>query len=195
MKVKMKPLSRVRLLATPWTAAHQAPPSMGFSRQEYWSGVPLPSQPVISSPLTNQHPTSTVGLPGSQLKVPGQWSLFTAVAAASVPQRRPHLEPGGVLLQQGVFMSATPAPGSHLIENHREIQVGPASRCPEESGSDAPASAWPVLGDDCLLRDFVRQIFILVIKHGAAGHECEGGARLGLAVAPKQRPPPLGHRP
>ena len=36
----MKLLSRVRLLATPWTAAHQAPPSMGFSRQEYWSGVP-----------------------------------------------------------------------------------------------------------------------------------------------------------
>ena len=34
--------SRVRLLATPWTAAYQAPPSMGFSRQEYWSGVPLP---------------------------------------------------------------------------------------------------------------------------------------------------------
>ena len=35
--------SRVQLLVTPWTAAHQAPPSMGFSRQEYWSGVPLPS--------------------------------------------------------------------------------------------------------------------------------------------------------
>ena len=42
-KVKMKSLSRVRLLATLWTAAHQAPPAMGFSRQEYWSGVPLPS--------------------------------------------------------------------------------------------------------------------------------------------------------
>ena len=42
-KGKVKSLSRVRLLATPWTAAHQAPPSMGFSRQEYWSGVPLPS--------------------------------------------------------------------------------------------------------------------------------------------------------
>ena len=41
-KVKGKSLSRVRLLATPWTAAYQAPPSMGFSRQEYWSGVPLP---------------------------------------------------------------------------------------------------------------------------------------------------------
>ena len=37
--------SRVRLCAAPWTAAHQAPPSMGFSRQEYWSGVPLPSPP------------------------------------------------------------------------------------------------------------------------------------------------------
>ena len=42
-EVKVKSLSRVRLLATPWTAAHQAPPSMGFSRKEYWSGVPLPS--------------------------------------------------------------------------------------------------------------------------------------------------------
>ena len=42
-KVKVKSFSRVRLFVTPWTAAHQAPPSMGFSRQEYWSGVPLPS--------------------------------------------------------------------------------------------------------------------------------------------------------
>ena len=39
-KVKVKSLSGVRLLVTPWTAAYQAPPSMGFSRQEYWSGVP-----------------------------------------------------------------------------------------------------------------------------------------------------------
>ena len=42
-KVKVKSLSRVGLLATPWTAAYQAPPSMGFSRRECWSGVPLPS--------------------------------------------------------------------------------------------------------------------------------------------------------
>ena len=48
MKVKL--LSRVRLFVTPWTAAHQAPPSMGFSRQEYWSGVPLPS-PSYAIPL------------------------------------------------------------------------------------------------------------------------------------------------
>ena len=52
MKVKVKSLSRVRLLATPWTAAYHAPLSMGFSRQEYWSGVPLPS-PVGFPTLIN----------------------------------------------------------------------------------------------------------------------------------------------
>ena len=48
-KVKVKWLSPVQLLATPWTAAYQAPPSMGFSGQEYWSGVPLPSPYHISN--------------------------------------------------------------------------------------------------------------------------------------------------
>ena len=47
-KVKMKSLSHVRLFETPWTAAHQAPPSMGFSRQEYWRGVPSPSPSCFS---------------------------------------------------------------------------------------------------------------------------------------------------
>ena len=50
MKVKVKSLSRVRLFATPWTVAHQAPPSMGFSRQEYWSGVPCPSPGDLPNP-------------------------------------------------------------------------------------------------------------------------------------------------
>ena len=49
-KVKGKSLSRVRLLETPWTAAYQAPPSMGFSRQEYWSGVPSPSLECSNKP-------------------------------------------------------------------------------------------------------------------------------------------------
>ena len=53
-KVKVKSLSRVRPSATPWTAAHQAPPSMGFSRQEYWSGVPLPSPNRILFNYKNQ---------------------------------------------------------------------------------------------------------------------------------------------
>ena len=45
--MKVKSLSHVRPFATPWTAAYQAPPSMGFSRQEYWSGVPLPSPKTL----------------------------------------------------------------------------------------------------------------------------------------------------
>ena len=45
MKVKL--LSGVRLFATPWTAAYQSPPSVGFSRQEYWSGLPVPSPNVL----------------------------------------------------------------------------------------------------------------------------------------------------
>ena len=48
-KVKVKLLSHIQLLVTPWTAAHQAPLSMGFSRQEYWSGVPLPFPTKMTS--------------------------------------------------------------------------------------------------------------------------------------------------
>ena len=70
-KVKVKSLSRVRLLVTRWTAAYQAPPSMGFSRQEYWSGMPLPSptkgytkhksliEKQISQSLEPWHPSLT----------------------------------------------------------------------------------------------------------------------------------------
>ena len=50
VKVKVKLLSRVRLFATPWTVAHQVPLSMGFSRQEYWSGLPFPSPGNLPDP-------------------------------------------------------------------------------------------------------------------------------------------------
>ena len=50
VKVKVKSLSRVRLFATPWTVAHQATPSIGFSRQEYWSGLPFPSPGDLPDP-------------------------------------------------------------------------------------------------------------------------------------------------
>ena len=61
-KVKVKSLSRVRLLATPWTAAYQGPPSMGFSRQEYWSGLPFPS------PVSCPTPGQTEEVAGSDLE-------------------------------------------------------------------------------------------------------------------------------
>src|SRR5574339_48539 len=53
--MKEKSLSRVRLLGTPWTGAYQAPPSMGFSRQEYWSGVPFPGIECQNSSLLKVH--------------------------------------------------------------------------------------------------------------------------------------------
>ena len=48
--MKVKSLSCVRLFAVPWTAAHQAPPPMGFSRQEYWSGLSFPSPGDLPNP-------------------------------------------------------------------------------------------------------------------------------------------------
>ena len=70
-KVKVKSLSHVRLLGTPWTAVHQAPPPKGFSRKEYWSGVPLPPLNYHDKMLINEkfflmdewHPTPVL-LPG-----------------------------------------------------------------------------------------------------------------------------------
>ena len=67
-KMKVKSLSRVRLLATPWTAAYQEPPSMGFSRQEYWSGVPLPSPRIPPCTRNGQQRA-----PQEQLLKAGQW--------------------------------------------------------------------------------------------------------------------------
>ena len=50
MKVKVKSLSHVQLFATPWTVAYHVPPSMGFSRQEYWSALPFPSAEDLPNP-------------------------------------------------------------------------------------------------------------------------------------------------
>ena len=71
-KVKVKLLSRIRLLLTPWTAAYQAPPSMGFSRQEYWSGVPLPSP--SSSHTRDQTHASCIGR-----QIPYYWATKEAL--------------------------------------------------------------------------------------------------------------------
>jgi len=58
-KVKVKSLNRVRLFMTPWTAACQAPSPMGFSRQEYWSGVPLPSLRILFYLTSNTYRMSS----------------------------------------------------------------------------------------------------------------------------------------
>ena len=73
--LKVKSLSRVRLFATSWTVAHQAPPSMGFSRQEYWSGVPLPSPEGYSQEAINLG-LSLVKYPSLWYSKPGECKLL-----------------------------------------------------------------------------------------------------------------------
>ena len=57
-----KSLSRVRLFVTPWIVAHQTPPSMGFSRQGYWIGVPLPSLQILCRQIQQEKTTETIDL-------------------------------------------------------------------------------------------------------------------------------------
>ena len=78
-KVKVKLLSRVRLLATPWTVAYQAPPSMGFSRQEYWSGVPLPSPKVSSVEYNSYSPSLYLVSVGCDYLYPLQWLYLISI--------------------------------------------------------------------------------------------------------------------
>ena len=82
-KVKVKSLSRIRLLATPWTAAYQAPPSMGFSRQEYWSGVPLRHSMMALHDMMTAEESSASSLFSSVLRTLGPLSTFSC---SSLPQ-------------------------------------------------------------------------------------------------------------
>ena len=101
MKVKVKLLSHVRLFATPWTAAYQAPPSMGFSRQEYWSEVPFPSPGDLPNPgikpmspelqadaLTSEPPGKPSNVTESHQKVRTQ--LLTVLQCNSMALRQIH---------------------------------------------------------------------------------------------------------
>ena len=83
-EVKVKSLNRVRLLATPWTATHQAPPSMGFSRQEYWSGVPLPSPEKHLLLLYWLH--QSLWLCGSQQTISASWEICMQVKKQQLEQ-------------------------------------------------------------------------------------------------------------
>ena len=120
--MNVKSLSRVRLLATPWTAAHQAPPSMGFSRQEYWSGVPSPSPKSQSTGLRMRVPRAS----GAAMHPPPQQKCIPFVSAT-----RPR--PVGVSIAQlGSSQEQTsdehpyPPPG----QSHGEARPGSRTATP-----------------------------------------------------------------
>ena len=93
--MKVKSLSRVRLLATPWTAAHQAPPSMGFARQEYWSLLTWPKTSIwfgfsLSLGIDPPLPPYTPNLPHCTLphcvKITAAFRLFWELLSLFLPQ-------------------------------------------------------------------------------------------------------------
>ena len=71
VKMKVKLLSRVQLLATPWTVAYQASPSVGFSRQEYWSGLPFPCPRDLPHPGI-EHRSTTLQADALRSEPPGK---------------------------------------------------------------------------------------------------------------------------
>ena len=109
----MKSLSRVRLFSTPWTVAYQAPPSMGFSRQEYWSGVPFPSPEDLSKP-------------GIEPKSP----TLQADSLPSEPPGKP--QPGADLIQNFVhYHSSRPRDRtqvSHIAGRHLTVWIWRVSK-------------------------------------------------------------------
>ena len=105
--VKVKSLSRVWLLATLWTAAYQAPLSMGFSRQEYWSGLPLPSPGYVyticiyvvlsCSGVSDSFDLKDCSLPGSSVHGISQQEYWTGLPFPP-PGDPPDSEPGAPIL-------------------------------------------------------------------------------------------------
>ena len=84
----MKSLSCVRLFATPWTVAHQAPPSMGFSRQEYWSGLPFPSPGDLPDPGIEPR-SSTLRADALTSEPPGKpYGLLNPLSASNLASWR-----------------------------------------------------------------------------------------------------------
>ena len=108
-KKKKKSLSHVQLFVTPWTVAHQAPPSMGFSRQEYWSALPFPSPGNLPDPgIEPRSPTLQADALTSQ--PPGKQAAhrFVSVNRVSVSSIRKNfqincLPLGGITLWKTVF--------------------------------------------------------------------------------------------
>ena len=103
----MKSLSRVRLFATPWMVAYQPPRSMGFSRQEYWSGLPFPS------PGDLPNPGIETGSPLLLLLL----SRFSRVRLCATPQTAAHQAPPSTGFSRQEYWSGVPFPSPGDLPN------------------------------------------------------------------------------
>ena len=114
-KVKGKLLSLVWLLVTPWTAAYQAPPSMGFSRQEYWSGVPLPSPSAIYELVKEKEEHNTLAKWHPHLFAPGAIFMSDFFPKRHVLKKESWIwsflrNQGGLLEEASIPVAVHPAP-------------------------------------------------------------------------------------
>ena len=133
-KIKVKSLSRIRLLVTPWTAAYQAPPSMGFSRQEYWSGVLLLSPVTVASfynLMLRAHILSLLkqSLPrANQFQISVSWWAIRGFPGGSAVKN---------LLASSGDMGSIPGSGKSLVEGNGNLLQCFAWEIPwtEEPGS------------------------------------------------------------
>ena len=143
-KNKVKSVSRVRLLATPWTAAHQAPPSMGFSRQEYWSGLPLPSPIHCLQDIM-------LGLPLFYWPLwPWSLYLYCKTPVVGVPGSSRRHRPGGAV--SPAAGGRTRAAGCGPWRLWRAEEQGSGTRASRHLGSGrSPLAGRSRVGLDCTL--------------------------------------------
>ena len=119
---EVKSLSRVQLFATPWTVAHQAPPSMGFSRQEYWSGLPFPSLGESSRPRDRTRVSWTAGRFFTNWATSGRckWqSLLKSVFSVNLGWCLPQGVVGISLFLKGIDFLQKSSP--HLKRQRRDL--------------------------------------------------------------------------
>ena len=137
MKVKVKSLSRVRLFANLWTVAHQAPLSLGFSRQEYWSGLPFPSPGDLPNPGIEP------GSPALQAdslpsEPPGKHSFVDAVSKVTIFRSSPEplLPSTSVLVRGDGSQEAwdTGAGGRHCSRHAHECRCFTLVNLPAREG-------------------------------------------------------------
>ena len=127
--------SPVRLLVTLWTAAHRAPPSMGFSRQEYWSGVPLPSPlPLLTKTLIPSNQGPPLQPPACVL------GCFSHVPLFVTPRTVAHQAPLSMGFSRQEYQSVLPCPPPGDLPNP---ETEPASlKCPAKSRFFTSSTTW-----------------------------------------------------